>query len=1165
MSQLGEQTQEDSAEDLDEDSAEDTKEESNEDLNEDSKEEKEDTDEELNEDLEEEKEDSDEELNEDSEEELDEDLEEEKEDSDEDLNEDSEEELDEDLEEERESGFIDTPTGALYDTPEGIFSLPEPTGIEDSDLTNLEEEREFEIPEGFREIPEGIEHLDVPESSELSLPEPTGIEPSDLTNLDADASDVPSDVIDIPEGTELSLPEPTGIEPSDLFNLDANASDVPSDVIDIPEGTELSLPELIGIEASDLSNLDANASEGVTEHSEINSYTENNEGTTTCLLINEQEESNELACESQEETAIKDTLENELSNELQADTTLQDSLENELTAQDTLENELPSELQDGSTLQDELSELDENLSELEDTSSSELREYPFIQDVLENELSELDGELSELKDISSSGLQEAPVMQDVLEDEIGDELTHSEKESWDLKDMFLNEFVDLSDTQYSLEEASLEISNAMEPMALDIANVHTKTFRQDYVGDPQIENVFEEENENEINYDLSIDKNNQEASEQELSLIGKESGEESKEITAATSSTTSTDQKDNQEDHKESEPTSERNEESHNNNDIKDSEKDSENLNKETDEDVKLEGEESEDLEDLIDKAKEEFKIFKDPKLKELIKKHDGVAYKGTHFTKKFIKFIKDQDNDTLTKKEKYNLLKRIDEFNESKIITNLLKYYIRYTKISQNKVREKLEEMNLKISKYTLTKISHKVLTQKEYEERFTKPGDWVSDEQREGIIKDGRSKNPISVTKIAETWGVGWGTARDIIKKDLGEKEYHKKFPYPEVSDEQRKGIIKAGRSKNPISVTKIAETWRVGWGTARDIIKKDLGEKEYHKKFPKLEVSDEQREGIIKAGHSENPDSIGNIAVEWGVSITSALNIIRDDLGEKVYHKKFPEPADWVSDEQREGIIKAGRSKDLDSIDQIAETWEVAYGTAASIIRDDLGEKEFNKKFHNDIPQLIGLENHKLIEKIATQDFDEKRKKSPDVPILISEAKIYTNSRKYCDNAFKNDKKYLQKLLKDRIAKELKIDPKKLDDIKVVLFDYTRSIRKKTIMDKIKKYQHSRIMLFIVGTYWFQNWISRFKKLPKDKRIKYPENIRIIKWDLFADLLNLSDDNRKRLKEIIELSRLKDLETLRRLNEQNNYKLHRLKKSKTRKKGSKNNLDAFLREFK
>ncbi len=235
-----------------------------------------------------------------------------------------------------------------------------------------------------------------------------------------------------------------------------------------------------------------------------------------------------------------------------------------------------------------------------------------------------------------------------------------------------------------------------------------------------------------------------------------------------------------------------------------------------------------------------------------------------------------------------------------------------------------------------------------------------------------------------------------------------------------------------------------------------------------------------------------------------------------------------------------------------------------SALKIIRNDLREKDFNKKFHNDIAKYIGYENHKLIEKIATQEFDEKRKKTPDVPILISEPPIYTNNNKRCDNAFKNDKKYLQKLLKDKIAKELGINPERLEHIKVVLFDYTSWLHKINIMEKILKYQHSKIMFFIVGTYWSQKWIGRVRKLPKDKRIKYPENIRIIKWDLFADLLNLSNDNRKQFEEVIKLSRLRDLETLIELNEQNDYKLHRLKKSKARKKGSKNDLDAFLKKI-
>ncbi len=373
--------------------------------------------------------------------------------------------------------------------------------------------------------------------------------------------------------------------------------------------------------------------------------------------------------------------------------------------------------------------------------------------------------------------------------------------------------------------------------------------------------------------------------EQESSLIGKENGEESKEITATTSSTPSTEQKENQEDDKESESTSERNEESHNNNDIKDSEKDSENLNKKTEEEVKLEGEELEDLEDLIDKAKEEFKILKDPKLKEMIKNYNGIAYKGTHFTKKFIKFIISKENYSLSK---YNLIRRIEVFKENKNLDNLLKHYIKYTNLSQDKILKNFKEMNLKIKKFILVKKCHTVLTQKEYEERFPKPE--VSDEQREGIIQAGRSEDPDSIRKIAETWEISLSTAIVIIKNDLGEKLYHKNFTYPEISDEQREEIIQAGRSEDPDSITKIAETWGVGKIAAGEIIKKDLGEKLYKIIFSKPEVSDEQREGIIQAGRSEDPDSVNKIRKTWGVGLGTAIDIIKNDLGEKEYYIKF-----------------------------------------------------------------------------------------------------------------------------------------------------------------------------------------------------------------------------------------------------------------------------------
>jgi len=171
---------------------------------------------------------------------------------------------------------------------------------------------------------------------------------------------------------------------------------------------------------------------------------------------------------------------------------------------------------------------------------------------------------------------------------------------------------------------------------LKIVNVG-RTLGQDHVGEPQTESVYEEGEGNEINYDLSIDKNNQtlnlkqrlrrefgsqvedkeqnvhkDESEQELSTIGKENGEESKEITATTSSTTSTDHKQiskqddlksetEQREHSENESGHilEQSQESHKKEDTKDSEN-QENLNKQINKEVKSEGKELKEFEEKV-------------------------------------------------------------------------------------------------------------------------------------------------------------------------------------------------------------------------------------------------------------------------------------------------------------------------------------------------------------------------------------------------------------------------------------------------------------------------------------------------------------------------------------------------------------------------------------
>ena len=70
----------------------------------------------------------------------------------------------------------------------------------------------------------------------------------------------------------------------------------------------------------------------------------------------------------------------------------------------------------------------------------------------------------------------------------------------------------------------------------------------------------------------------------------------------------------------------------------------------------------------------------------------------------------------------------------------------------------------------------------------------------------------------------------------------------------------------------------------------------------------------------------------------------------------------------------------------------------------------------------------------------------------------------------------------------------------------------------------------MLFIVGTKW--DYFEEVKKLPNNSIIKYPENIKIISHNLFADFIGILGEEREIFDRIIELNNNKELDALRTL---------------------------------
>ena len=114
--------------------------------------------------------------------------------------------------------------------------------------------------------------------------------------------------------------------------------------------------------------------------------------------------------------------------------------------------------------------------------------------------------------------------------------------------------------------------------------------------------------------------------------------------------------------------------------------------------------------------------------------------------------------------------------------------------------------------------------------------------------------------------------------------------------------------------------------------------------------------------------------------------------------------------------------------------------------------------------------------------------------------------------------------------KLVKRLGISPKDIKKIKATQFDFSNDISDENVINKIEKYQSPGTLLFIVRTKW--DYYNEIKELPNNDIIKYPENIKIISHDLFADLIGISGKDREIFNNIITLNNNKDLVALKAL---------------------------------
>ncbi|MFX1525515.1 MAG: hypothetical protein ACFFCC_18560, partial [Promethearchaeota archaeon] len=174
---------------------------------------------------------------------------------------------------------------------------------------------------------------------------------------------------------------------------------------------------------------------------------------------------------------------------------------------------------------------------------------------------------------------------------------------------------------------------------------------------------------------------------------------------------------------------------------------------------------------------------------------------------------------------------------------------------------------------------------------------------------------------------------------------------------------------------------------------------------------------------------------------------------------------------------------------------------------------------------------------INKVLTKFFDENGIK------YYSNPQIYPENQDTINGLILNDNHFLQNRFTELddgqdLANELNVDLADLENINAIQLLYTVDLSVDSLIDYCQKYQNPEMILYIVGIEWpAYNYEERIN-LPKDSKIKHPENIKVINVNLFSRIFLLSGKNQEKLQKIINLN---DFDRLQEVNESMKIAIH------------------------
>lgn len=500
----------------------------------------------------------------------------------------------------------------------------------------------------------------------------------------------------------------------------------------------------------------------------------------------------------------------------------------------------------------------------------------------------------------------------------------------------------------------------------------------------------------------------------------------------------------------------------------------------------------------LDSKLQNIFRQYTKEMKREYEKRHPN---RGVIITKSFMKWINQKKDITIDKKE--YLLNKCTEINKNQEITKYIIDKIVNTKLSINNIADSITNFGLNLTWDMVNKVSMNEVfkgDKERHDRRFSRIP-YEIDKKIIKILKEESKKE--SPTPLKEIWRdlnkiVPISTIQNIAKRIFGEDLYKKK------------------------------------WTSNTDLISEDLRSK----------IEDT----LLHEFEKEKPRSLRSIADDFpNVSKNIPTNIAKEIFTDEEFDAKWGQIIPVEVKQEIIDLLKKEYKKEYPiTISIMSDLFPVSNSTILRLGRKLFGEDKFINKWHNDDVIRSGYLGHQCINKTLTKFFRDKNIK------YYCELKIFHDNRRV-DGLLINIEYLYRRLFNLHSAYYLNtildIDKNLYSKIKAIVFEFTSDTTFANVIKKVSKYQHPQIMLFIINTSKY--WKDPTSIIINDMDVIYPDNFRIINYDLFLKLIGLNEEYKRRFLEIIEYITKRDIENLKKCSSSNLALNHRKELRRTFKK--------------